>query len=144
MLSADELLTLSGLVILDLQRDAEQMAVNITACLAGDSACCPDCQTRSWSVHSQYTRYPRDLPIQEKAVRLCLKVRRFFCRNAACGRTTFVEQVPDFLRRYARRTNRVVARLMGLALASGFEGGARLSHRERITTSGDTLLRLVR
>jgi hypothetical protein len=37
-----------------------------------------------------------------------------------------------------------VERLMGLALSSGFESGARLSQREGIATSGDTLLRLVR
>ncbi|SRR5581483_1615048 len=123
MMSACELLTLPGLVIRDIQCNPGQVAVSITACLTGDSACCPDCQTRSWRIHSQYVRHPQDLPIQEKAVQLCLKVRRFFCRNPDCGRTTFVEQAPDFLRRYARRTNRVVERLMALALSSGFESG---------------------
>jgi transposase len=37
-----------------------------------------------------------------------------------------------------------VERLMALALTSGFESGARLSQREGIAASGDTLLRLVR
>jgi transposase len=98
-LSVGELLTLPGLVMGDIHCEAEPGAVSITTCLAGDSACCPDCQSRSWSVHSQSMRHPWDLPIQDKAVGLCLTVRRFFCRNEGCGRTTCVEQGPDFLRR---------------------------------------------
>jgi transposase len=89
-------------------------------------------------------RKPQDLPIQEKGVRLYLSVRRFFCQNLACVRKTFVEQVPSFLLRYARRTNRMTQRLIEIALSSCGEGGARLSKQERMLTSGDTLLRVLR
>jgi hypothetical protein len=35
---------------------------------------------------------------------ICLRVRRLFCVNPDCVRTTFVEQVPGVAARYARRT----------------------------------------
>jgi transposase len=130
MLSACEMLTLPGFHILDIQCEPEAGVVNLTACVSSKSACCPDCHTRSERVHSQYIRRPQDLPIQEKAVRLHLQVRRFFCQNPGCVRKTFAEQVPDFLRRYARLSNRVVERLVAIALSGGCEGGARLSKRE--------------
>ena len=98
----------------------------------------------STRVHSGYTRHPQDFTIQEKRVRLHLNVRRFFCPNPDCPRTTFAEQVPDFLLRYARRSNRVTERWLEIALSSGFDGVARLCKKLGFLTSGDTLLRIAR
>ena len=144
MLTACELLTMSGLHILDVDKEAEQGRIKVTARIEAGSAYCPECSTWSERVHSEYDRQPQDLPIQEKSVRLCLTVRRFFCRNLACARKTFVEQVPSFLVRYARRSNRVTERLIHIGLSSSCEGGARLSKQEGLLVSGDTLLRILR
>jgi len=44
-------------------------------------------------VHSRYYRRPADLPSLGRAVRVSLRVRRFYCRNAACSRRTFAERL---------------------------------------------------
>ncbi|HEX3964292.1 MAG TPA: hypothetical protein VHZ03_47865, partial [Trebonia sp.] len=44
---------------------------------------------------------------------------RFFCRNAACARATFAEQVPGLAGRYARRTTGLSETLSAVALALG-------------------------
>ena len=51
-------------------------------------SCCPDCGTASSRVHSDYTRSPRDLPCNGRAIRLVLGVRRFRCLNGHCQRAT--------------------------------------------------------
>jgi transposase len=58
------------------------------------SACCPQCQARSFQVHSRYTRAAADLPWAGAAVRLVLAVRKFFCRNPACVQRIFAERLP--------------------------------------------------
>ena len=144
MLAVHELITMPGLQMLDVQQEAGQETVAVTANVLSTSALCPDCQAELYAVHSRYERHPQDLPIQEKPVRLWLSVRRFLCQNPSCVRKTFVEQVSSFLVRSARRTNRVTQRLVNISLSAGGEGGARLSKQEGLIASGDTLLRLLR
>jgi len=144
MLSIQELITLPGLRMRDVREEPEQQTVEILANILSQSACCPDCQVESHTVHSHYERHPQDLPIQEKPVRLGLSVRRFLCQNPHCARKTFVEQVSSFLVRSARRTNRVTQRLVNISLSAGGEGGARLSKQEGLIASSATLLRLLR
>lgn len=71
-------------------------------------------------------------------------MRRFRCANPACPQTTFAEQFPDWLPAYARRT----VRLTDVMRQVGFEVSAESSRRVlkalRITTSGDTVLRIVK
>ncbi len=70
-------------------------------------ATCPNCQQSSTAIHSHYLRYPRDLAWAAWPVVVELKVKRFFCHNPACSKRTFAEQFPDFVVRYARKTERV-------------------------------------
>ena len=56
-------------------------------------AICPDCAQVSESIHSHYTRSPRDLPCNGRRVRLVLGVRRFRCSNTRCARKTFAEGI---------------------------------------------------
>jgi zinc-finger of transposase IS204/IS1001/IS1096/IS1165 len=49
------------------------------------------------AVHSRYSRNPADLPSLGRGIRLVLRVRRFYCRNAACPRRTFAERLPRLL-----------------------------------------------
>ncbi|WP_406529251.1 transposase family protein [Streptomyces sp. I8-5] len=68
-------------------------------------AVCPSCGCSSSRIHSSYLRFPADVPSAGRRVVLCLRVRRFFCSDAACGRRTFVEQMPGLTRnRWAGRS----------------------------------------
>lgn len=116
----------------------------IVARATESTAVCPDCREISGSVHSWYERLPHDLPSCGLVVRLCLQVRRFFCRNNACSRKVFCERLPQFLPVYARRTARLAETLTLLAFALGGEYGARLVKRLGMPVSRDTLLRLIR
>jgi transposase len=51
---------------------------------------CPDCHTVSSRVYSEYQRELADLPCGILQLRLAWIVRRFFCDNSECERTTFV------------------------------------------------------
>jgi MoxR-like ATPase len=46
-----------------------------------------------------------------------LQVRRFFCGNPGCAKTTFAEQVPGLTTRYGRRTRQLQGMLQAVALA---------------------------
>jgi transposase len=85
-----------------------------------------------------------DLPWQGYPVRLELTVRRFRCVNPDCKRATFAEDCGPNLPRYARRTLEAKAQLLAIALTAGGEAGARLAGKQGLSTSPDTLLRLIR
>jgi transposase len=108
------------------------------------SARCPGCGTLSQRVHSYYTRHPTDLPIGDRPTRLCLRARRFRCLNPQCPRSTFAEALPGFLKRYSRRSMRLVAALEAVAFALGGQAGSCLAHHLKMPCSGATLLRLIR
>jgi transposase len=105
---------------------------------------CPDCAQVSSRVHSCYSRRLADLPCQGRAVRLCLKVRRFFCENPTCPRRTFAEQFPEVAPAFARRTLRQEKTLREIAFALGGRPGARLARFLGLPISFWTLLRLLR
>ncbi len=62
-----------------------------------------------------YARHLQDLPCIGQTVRLHLQVRRSRCLNRDCGQKTFVEQFPDLLPPYARRTKRLTQVLQHIA-----------------------------
>lgn len=105
---------------------------------------CPICKKESTAVHSWYERTPADLPSCGIVVRLCLQVRRFFCRNDNCCRRVFCERLPNLIRKYARRTKRLAESLTILAFALGGIGGERIVAKLGMPASRDTLLRLIR
>lgn len=105
---------------------------------------CPRCHQPSKHILSWYEGNPRELPSCGVAARLCLRVRRFFCRNAACLRKIFCERLADFVPAYERRTAQFTQMLTLLAMALGGRGGSRIVSRLQMGVSRDTLLRLIR
>jgi transposase len=95
-------------------------------------------------IHSRYTRTLADLPWAAYRVRLQLRVRKWFCANPACGRRIFTERLPTVAAPWARRTLRLVQRLVALGLALGGRAGGRLSHAWDVAVSRHTLLRGLR
>jgi transposase len=55
-----------------------------------------------------------------------LSVRRLYCENSACDKTTFVEQVAGLTRRYQRRTPALQKVVDAVAVALAGSAGARL------------------
>jgi transposase len=84
-----------------------------------------------------------DLPWAGVSVQLHMRVRRFFCENAACPRRIFAERLGESLPAYARRTSRFAEAMCALAFAAGGEGGARLAHAQAMVVRPRTLLRLL-
>jgi len=116
------------------------MVVRTTSC----EAKCSLCGIPSTQVHSHYTRLLADLPWMGYAVRLKLHLRRFFCRNPDCQRTIFAERLPNVVAPYARRTLRLHDLLTLIGFAVGGEAGRKLVEGMHLSTSPDTLLRLIR
>ncbi|MFF4139758.1 transposase family protein, partial [Streptomyces mirabilis] len=106
-------------------------------------ASCPGCGTWSCRVHGSYLRFPADVPSAGRSVVLQLRVRRFTCRNAECGRHTFVEQIPGLTRKHGQRTERSRSTLAAIGLALAGRAGARLTHVVGVPISRSTVLRLV-
>lgn len=79
-----------------------------------------------------------------QAVQLVLHVRRFRCQNRACPRQIFVEDLPEVVRRRARRTDRRTATFTRFAVAMSGQAGSLLLKRIGMAVSGDTLLRLAK
>lgn len=121
----------------------EHGSARIEARSAMPTGICPDCHQESTRVHSWYIRQPRDVPMSTYAVRLDLRIRRFFCATPSCGRTTFAEQVPALLPAFAQRTSRLTQALQTIGHALGGQAGARLAQALHMPTSHDTVLRSI-
>ena len=118
--------------------------MHVRARTCATRAACPGCSVVSRRVHSSYQRQLADTASGGQEVLVDLQVRRFFCSNHACAKTTFAEQVPGLTSRYGRRTCTLQSVLQAVALALGGRAGARLSGRLACTVSRSTLLRLIR
>lgn len=105
---------------------------------------CPDCAHYSHRVHSHYDRKLADLPLEGKPVYLRLRTRRFYCGNGACMRGIFTEPLPDFAKRYARRTLGLHQALHLIGLALGGRPGVRLAKQLAMIGARDTILRSVK
>ena len=105
---------------------------------------CPNCGSKSRSIHSYYTRSISDLPVSERTVHLHLRIKRFRCLASDCRRRTFTEAIPGCLLAYARRTPRLTHALWRIGQVAGGQAGARLATCLRMPTSRHTLLRLLR
>lgn len=128
--------------ITDVVITAQEVQIEAQSC--AHTAHCPDCQQLTCSIHSHYTRRPRDLAYFGQPVRLTLTVPRFRCLNPDCPRRTFVERLPKAVPFYAHCTTRFRTTLRAVAFEAGAEAGARLLAQVGIVTSGDTLLRVIR
>lgn len=107
------------------------------------AAACPQCQHRSTAVHSSYLRTVTDLPLGGAPVRLRVRVRRFFCRSAACAQRIFAERFPALAPSRGRYSAGVYATLQHIGFAAGGRAGARLARALGVPGSSRTMLRLV-
>ncbi len=123
--------------------DASHTAITAVVTTISPEAACPLCRKLAARIHSRSVRDVADLPWMGCAVHLELHVRRFFCTNQECERQIFTERLPTVVAPYARRTTRLtdVFTLIGFAL--GGEAGKRLGAGMGLSTSPDTLLRLL-
>jgi transposase len=128
------------LLHLETEGNVITMVVRTTA----SEARCSLCGSLSTKVHSSYTRMLADLPWMGHAVRLKLSLRRFFCHNTQCQRKIFAELLPAVVAPYARRTLRLHDLLTLIGFAVGGEAGRKLAEGMKLSTSPDTLLRLIR
>jgi transposase len=122
--------------------DPTHLTVQATA--IQDTAACPDCAQPTSRVHSYYTRTLSDLPWAVVAVRLQLRVRKFFCPNPACPRRIFTERLPAVMAPPSRRTTRLADHQRHIGLALGGAAGARLGATLDQGAFRTTLLQLVR
>lgn len=107
-------------------------------------AACPRCDQRSKRVHSRYARQMADLPWHGVAVKLYLRVRKFFCENALCSQKIFTERLADVVRPYGRQTIRLERVLRYIGFVSGGEEGARISRELNAPVSADAMIRGIR
>ncbi len=126
-----------------LQIEAEGNVITIAVRTIAPEAKCSLCNVSSTKVHSHYTRLA-DLPWMGYAVCLKLSLRRFFCHNPDCQRKIFAERLPNVVAPYARRTLRLHDLLTLIGFAAGGEADKKLGEGMNLSTSPDTLLRLIR
>ena len=107
-------------------------------------AACPGCGGVMRRVHSRYERRLEDVAVAGEPVQIRLRVRRFFCDQAACPARTFAEQIPGLTSRHARRSPALRRSLADIGVALAGRAGARLAGLLGLVTSRSTLLRLVR
>ena len=93
---------LRGLCVEQVQPAGDGVVMQARSRAAG--AACPACGAWSSRVHSGYVRTVADGPSGGHPVVIRLAVRRFLCRNPACRRVTFAEQVDGLTGRYLRRS----------------------------------------
>jgi transposase len=116
-------------------------SVHVLARTCASEAACPGCGEVSRRVYSRYQRQLADTACGGQEVLIDLQVRRFFCGNPGCAKTTFAEQVPGLTIRYGRRTCHLQGVLQAVALALGGRAGARLTGRLACAVSRSTLVR---
>lgn len=143
MLRLEKLLlpTIADVAVLSVDVNDEALRIEARCTAAG--ATCPDCGSRSSRIHSSHLRFPTDISSGGRRVVLCLRVRRFFCRDASCGRRTFVEQMPGLTRRHSRWTERLRSTLAAVGLALAGRAGARMAGIIGVSVSRSTILRLL-
>ena len=132
---------LAGLCVEQVRPAGEGVVMQARSRAAG--AACPACGAWSSRVHSAYVRTVADGPAGGRPVVIRLTVRRFLCRNPACGSVTFAEQVDGLTGRYLRRSLPLLGLLAQVGLALAGRAGARLAAVLGVAAHRSTLLRLV-
>ncbi len=130
-----------GLSIEHVTREPDRLVVEVCSTLF--SVPCPSCQTMAERLHSRYQRTVADMSCGGQHVVLHLTVRRMLCPNPDCPYTVFAERFPGLVRVYARMTDRLIAALQQMGLATTGESGSRLAQTLAMPISPDTLLRRI-
>ncbi len=105
---------------------------------------CPSCHHPSTRRHSTYERQIADLPSGGLRVELHARVRRFFCTQPDCPQRIFSERLPNVVKPYGRRSERLNAVMSGVGIALGIRSAVRLLKLLSVTTSVWSLLRTLR
>lgn len=106
---------------------------------------CSGCgQPPDWD-HSRYVRHVADEAIGGRPVLIDVSVRRLYCENPGCAKTTFVEQVDGLTERYQRRTPALRRLIEAVAVVLAGSAAVRLLTVLHQTLSSATVLnRLMR
>lgn len=126
------------------QVKTEGNELSIRAHSTASRAHCPLCGQSSTSVHTYYSRSPRDLPCNGRRVRLVLDVRRFRCQNETCPRKTFAERISQIVPVHGQRTARLTTLLEAISFEVTAEASARITQHLNVPMSADTLLCIMR
>jgi transposase len=126
------------------QIDASAMQITLFVTSTQLLVHCPVCRFPTRRIHSRYMRTVADLPWGPWHVVLHWRVRKFCRANGRCPRRIFTERLLPFVDPWARRTQRLMHRLVPIAMALGGRAGVRLSRALGLAVSRHTLLRLLR
>lgn len=135
------LLNTRGFIIEGIQVEEHELFLTLESTAVQGT--CPKCDQESSQVHSTYLRYSLDLLWAEWPVRLHLRAKRFFCCNPKCPKKTFAERFPDFLARYARRTDRVRQKQQRLGVNVCARTAEKLLKLDQVGISDTTVNRLL-
>lgn len=101
--------------------------VAITAHTCDGPAASPGCGAISGWEHSRYVRHLADETVGGRPMRIDLSVRRLYCENPDCAKSTFAEQLGGLTVRYQRRPPLALQRVVdAVAVALAGSAGARL------------------
>lgn len=142
MISLSLLFELPGMILDHLEVDAQ--TITIETHVEAAEAACPICDILAQRVHSHYTRTLHDVPCGTKALRVVVRVRRFFCDQETCPRKIFAERLPALTHVSARTTTRFVRGLAEIGFALGGRAAARLGAVLGWRQSRSTILRTLR
>lgn len=104
---------------------------------------CKYCGKQSDSVHSTYIRTISDLPIQKYKVKLVIKVKKYFCNNKKCKKTTFAEPL-DFVEKNSLRTKRLDEYINKIGLSTSSIEARKQINATHVDISNNTILRIVK
>ncbi len=123
--------------------EIHEQGLVLTARSNKTAARCPVCGVTSAKVSGYYRRHPHDLPLAGHLTKFCLKVKRFYCLNHSCTRTTFAESFDPWLARYAHRSGRLSDTQSYVAVMLSAKASEDLLEKLAIPVSHDTALNLV-
>ena len=104
---------------------------------------CKYCGEESDAVHSQYTRTISDLPIQNYKVKLVITVKKYFCNNEKCKKTTFAEPL-NFVDKNALRTKRLDEYINKVGLTTSSIEARKQINATHVDISNNTILRIIK
>ena len=105
---------------------------------------CPVCGELTHSLHRRYIKRFTDLPIEGRFCVVFLTLGTLTCRSAVCARATFFPAPHAFLPDpYAKKTDRLVKRILEVACAKTVRGSVEALVREGIKCDKNTISRLL-
>lgn len=124
---------LAGLEVLGVESRADELVIR--ARTRTEQSTCWNCGEPSWRVHSRYGRRLQDGAVAGRPLTVVLQVKRFFCDNEVCDKTTFVEQIEGLTVRFGRMSAGLRWMLTAMGLALGGRAASRLAEHLAIPSS---------